>query len=727
MKKLILINILLLLNLSLVNAQTPWLKVVGNKIKDPAGNNVILRGVALQDISGQKLDGIVGLNGLIDKLTNTADAEAGVPGWYTKVIRFTINPPVGDFQTYYNNTLKPAVDYATSKGLYVILDNHYIATVDANNFEYTSQFWTFMAPRFKTYPNVLFEVYNEPINSSTSWANFKKLYMQPWVDIIRKYAPHNLILAGNQNWDQVVGNASASPLVGNNIVYVAHIYPGQFSSASIKSQVVTAAAVVPVFLSEWGFSMTSSATLLNGTVANYGTPIMDWAESLGLHWTAWCADNDWEPAMFTNNWVLKTGSDEMGQFVKQKLYDKRNLNQPADIACLPPFLGPDQTSCSAVPLTIATGYTSTAKTFTWYKDNVLIPGETGPSLSGALTKGNYKVTLDSNSCSMSDDINVVDTLFKVSLIPDVVLTDSIVLHAGDPAAGYTYEWFQNGNVIAGALADSLKVFDTCKTTYRVNVSYPGCGMQSDSFKILCAWDYFLGHPFAVPGVIEAEDYDIGNVPNTTFHDTDLGNNGGAYRNDAVDVETCPDGVNQFNVGWIETGEWLKYSIDVQDPGTSGIVLRVASNSAAGGRLRIEAIGSTGTRSSGSITIPFTGGWQKWTWVIFNSLDFLQTDTMMRVYVEAGGFNLNYIEIRKGTIVAGVNTQSLSGSSLAIYPNPTSDFIRFSEGQDKYDWKIYNTLGEELLQGSGAQADLSSLQKGPYVLMIGGEAYKILKW
>jgi endoglucanase len=727
MNRLILIVILIVLNLPLLKAQTPWLHVSGNKILDPAGNTVILRGVAIQDIGGQKLDPTVGLNGLIDKLTNTADAEAGVPGWYTKIIRFTISPPVGDLQTYYDNTLKPAVDYATSKGLYVIIDNHYIATIDANSFDYTNQFWAFMAPRFKTYPNVLYEVYNEPINSSTSWTNFKKLYMQPWVNLIRKYAPHNLILAGNQNWDQTVGTASASPLVGNNIVYVAHIYPGQYSNANIKSQVETAAANVPVFLSEWGFSMTSSSTLLQGTVTNYGTPIMDWAESLGLNWTAWCADNDWEPTMFTSNWVLKTGGNEMGQFVKQKLYDKRNLNQPANIACLPPFLGPDQTICSAVPITITTGYTATGKTFTWYKDNVLLPGETGPSLSTATTKGNYKVTLDSNSCSMSDDINVVDTLFKVSLIPDAVLTDSIVLVAGDPAAGYTYEWLHNGNVIAGAVADSLKVFDTCKTTYTVNVSYPGCGMQSDSFKVLCAWGYFLGHPFPVPGIIQAEDYNIGNVPNISFYDTDLGNNGGAYRNDAVDIETCADGVNQYDVGWTETGEWLKYSINVTDPGTSAIVLRVASNNAAGGSLRIEAIGSTGTRSSGSITIPYTGGWQQWTWVIFNSLDFLQTDTMMRMYIEAGGFNVNYIEIRKGVIVAGVNAKRPSGSTLAIYPNPASDFIRFSEGQDKYDWKIYNTLGEEMLHGSGDQADLSSLLRGPYILMIGGEAYKILKW
>jgi endoglucanase len=731
MNRLIILIILVLLNLPQVNAQTPWLHVSGNQIQDPAGNKVILRGVAIQDIGGQKTDPTVGLYGLIDKLSNTADAEAGVPGWYTKVIRFTINPPVADFQTYFDNILKPAVDSATSKGLYVIIDNHYISSVEGN-IDYTNQFWAFMAPRFKTYSNVLYEIYNEPVDNSLSWGQFKH-FMQDWVDLIRKYAPHNLILVGNPNWDQVVGDASTNPVIGSNLVYVAHVYPGQFTNAGIRSQVQTAAAKVPVFLSEWGFSMTVSAgsqSLLGGTVSGYGDPIMTWAEGLGLSWTAWCADNDWEPAMFTANWILKTGGNEMGQYVKQKLYDKKDLDQPADIKCVVPFLGPDRTICSDNAISVQTGLSPAGKTFTWYKDSVVIAGQTGPSLGNVSQTGKYMVKVDSGACSMTDDINVVDTIFRVNLISDAMLTSPVILNAGDPTDGYTYQWFKNGTLINSAIYDTLKVFDTCKTKYSVIVSYPalaGCGTSSDSFTILCKWGYFLGYPFPVPGKIEAEDYDIGNVPGLSYYDTDAANMGGKYRTDDVDIETCTDGANQFDVGWTAAGEYMNYSIKVTDPGTCGIIFRIAGGlSTGGGTIRVDIYGPAGVRTGTNVTIPYTGGWQTWQNVILNGVDFAAGDTMIRLNTVAGGFNLNYIDIRAG-LLSGIINHSSVASTLTIFPNPTNDFVNFSQNQQKYNWKICNMLGQELLEGSGDKADLSSLQKGPYILMINGEAHKILKW
>jgi hypothetical protein len=155
----LLVAIILLLNGFLCEAANPWLHVDGKYLKDPAGAVVVLRGVALQDISGQITTPGMGLNELLNKLVNKVDSEAGIPGWYAHVVRFTINPVVTDFSAYYTNILKPAVDYATKKGLYVILDNHFISNTDGN-VNYTNDFWSYFAPRFKNYSNVLYEVYN---------------------------------------------------------------------------------------------------------------------------------------------------------------------------------------------------------------------------------------------------------------------------------------------------------------------------------------------------------------------------------------------------------------------------------------------------------------------------------------------------------------------------------------------------------------------------------------
>jgi hypothetical protein len=358
----------------------------------------------------------------------------------------------------------------------------------------------------------------------------------------------------------------------------------------------------------------------------------------------------------------------------------------------------------------------------WYKDGVLLPAETDPSLSSVPGKGVYKVEVDSNSCTMSDEMIIVDTLFDIQLLSGSVLTDSIVLTAGDPAAGYTYQWYKNGTPIINANSYSLKVFDTCKTIFSVEVDYPSCGTKSAEFKVLCVRDFFKGMPLNVPGIIQAEDYDVQNVPSTTYFDTDAGNNGGAYRSDGVDIEVANDGPGQFNVGWTQAGEWMEYSIRVTDPGTCGITFRIASNVSSGGKLHLKL---NGVNVTGTVDIPFTGGWQAWRNVVVNGINFTEQDTLLRVYVETGGFNLNYIKVEKG-FVNGIDDKNIQ-ASINIYPNPTSRLIRFSGEKNTWDWILLNNIGKEMMKGSGDYADISSLEKGHYILFINERAFKIIKF
>ncbi|MFL5728189.1 MAG: cellulase family glycosylhydrolase [Cytophagaceae bacterium] len=712
-----LIAFLMLLSHQILHAQTPWLHVDGNKIKDPAGNVVILRGVDLQDIKGQKTDPTVGLNGLIDRLTDTLDASSTSPGWYTRVIRFTVNPVVTDLPTYYSTVLKPAVDYATSKGLYVIIDNHYIADIQSGLVN-TNTFWSYMAPKFRDYSNVFYEVYNEPVNTSWSWSTFKP-YMQSWVDLIRKHAPHNLILAGSPSWDQKMGSSATDPLIGENIVYVAHMYPSHYASANLRAQVEQASAAHPVFLTEWGFS-NSLTGILKGTASGYGTSIMHWADSLGLSWTAWCADNDWNPAMFTNNWVLRTGDNEMGVFVKDMLYQKRNDHQPTDISCIAPYIGYDQTLCGKATVTIQSGIVNNGQTFRWYLDGALLSGETSPDLSVS-QKGTYRFEVDTNTCTMYDELLVADTLFPVDLGPNAFLTDSITLIAGDAGDPFTYVWSQNGNILASEVSNSMKVFDTCKTYYSVSVSYPGCGTATDTFTILCKRALYLGHPIQIPGILQAEYYDVENVPNLTYSDSDPGNNGGALRTDAVDVEVCSDAGGGYNVGWINAAEWLEYTIHVNDPGSYTASFRIASNATGGGQLRIE--NAAHTNISGLVNIPFTGGWQTWTTVQVDGLLLSTQDTILRIYFTKAGFNLNYVDLEK--TVTGLTQQGMD-QTVSFYPNPVTDRLNISGIQKDAAWEIQDMLGNTILKGSGEEADLGGLGSGLYILRVKGNNFKILK-
>ncbi|MBN1765731.1 MAG: hypothetical protein JW860_10775, partial [Sedimentisphaerales bacterium] len=124
----------------------------------------------------------------------------------------------------------------------------------------------------------------------------------------------------------------SDPIGGDNIAYVSHIYPGhwldEYWGPSYMNEITTCAALHPVFMTEWGFSMTSGESALEGTISEYGQPLMDFVEGLKISHSGWVASYDWGPPMFNTDWTLRCGEGEMGCFIKDTLYARRNDDQP---------------------------------------------------------------------------------------------------------------------------------------------------------------------------------------------------------------------------------------------------------------------------------------------------------------------------------------------------------------------------------------------------------------
>jgi beta-glucosidase len=200
--------------------------------------------------------------------------------------------------------------------------------------------------------------------------------------------------------------------------------------------------------------------------------------------------------------------------------------------------------------------------------------------------------------------------------------------------------------------------------------WPGAGYSLREFEVYAQPQQPFGgtvHP--LPGRIEAEDYDTGGE-GVAYYNTTVGNPGGAYRADDIGIQPTTDTGDGYNVGWINTGEWLEYTVNAPDPSAVySISVRVASSS-GGGQLRLRLDGTV----LGTVAIPSTGGWQNW-----------QTLTLPSVPVEGGsgskalrlealnsGFNINWIELDRvqvcGTNNAALN-QPASASSVesASYP------------------------------------------------------------
>jgi len=145
---------------------------------------------------------------------------------------------------------------------------------------------------------------------------------------------------------------------------------------------------------------------------------------------------------------------------------------------------------------------------------------------------------------------------------------------------------------------------------------------------------FKGVIHAIPGTIEAEDFDEGGE-GIAYHDREpenLEKRRPAHRDGGVDLEWRATASRQYNLGWTRAGEWLMYTVEVREAGVYRLEMMVAS-SKKGGTFHVELNGADKT---GPIEIPDTGGWQH-----------LKPMTKERVTLEAGRYVMKVVMDTEG--------------------------------------------------------------------------------
>ncbi|MBN1409411.1 MAG: discoidin domain-containing protein [Spirochaetales bacterium] len=142
---------------------------------------------------------------------------------------------------------------------------------------------------------------------------------------------------------------------------------------------------------------------------------------------------------------------------------------------------------------------------------------------------------------------------------------------------------------------------------------------------------------AIPGLIEAEDYD-------------------AYS--GVQTEACSEG--GINVGWIDAGDWMDYNVNVAAAGAYTVEFRVASPNTTGSlQLRL------GTSTLASASIPQTGTWQTWE-TITASISLSAGPQTLRLYASGGGWNINWMQFTAASVNLALNKPVTASSVEAGY-------------------------------------------------------------
>src|SRR3984885_605606 len=120
-----------------------------------------------------------------------------------------------------------------------------------------------------------------------------------------------------------------------------------------------------------------------------------------------------------------------------------------------------------------------------------------------------------------------------------------------------------------------------------------------------------GTPAAVPGTVQAANYDTGGQ-GVAYNVAAVNGSANSYRSDGVDLEATTDTGGGYDIGWTAAGQWFNYTVNVATAGTYTVSLRLAAPTAVTDALHIS--NGSGANLSGNVNAPATGGYQAWTTV-----------------------------------------------------------------------------------------------------------------
>ncbi|MBU2666430.1 carbohydrate-binding protein [Actinoplanes bogorensis] len=97
-----------------------------------------------------------------------------------------------------------------------------------------------------------------------------------------------------------------------------------------------------------------------------------------------------------------------------------------------------------------------------------------------------------------------------------------------------------------------------------------------------------------------------------------------------------------NIGWTAAGNWLSYRVDIAQPGTYDLELRVANGTGAVATDAITFRDAAGATLA-TVSVPDTGGWAAYQ-SVHVPVTLPAGDQLVTVYCETGGFNLDYLSL-----------------------------------------------------------------------------------
>ncbi|MFC1502510.1 glycoside hydrolase family 5 protein [bacterium] len=230
--------------------------------------------------------------------------------WKCTIIRAALAVEHGGYLTNPQEELAKiitVVDACINLGIYVIIDWH--SHHAESQVTEAKAFFKMMAQLYGEYPNVIYEIYNEPLD--LSWSQVIKPYSEAVIAEIRSEDPDNLIVVGTPTWSQDVDMAALDPIDDVNVAYALHFYTGTHREW-LRAKATTARnRGIPLMVTEWGVSKADAT----GNIDYTETALwLDYMDALGLSWCNWSVCDKDETTS-----ILKPGTSTSGNWSDEDL------------------------------------------------------------------------------------------------------------------------------------------------------------------------------------------------------------------------------------------------------------------------------------------------------------------------------------------------------------------------------------------------------------------------
>lgn len=250
------------------------LSVLGKNLVDEDGNPVQLRGMSLSWTNWWP------------QFYTKEVVEWLKEDWNVTVIRASMG--IEDAGGYLDDKAKhkamvfTVIDAALEAGIYVLVDWHSHHAED--HLEEAKVFFTEVSQKYGDHPNIIYETYNEPLDTP-SWNDVIKPYHEAVIAEIRKYDPDNVVVAGTRFWstrvDEVIGNR----IDDANVMYTLHYYAASHKQELRDIAQIAIDANIPLFVTEHGVTEYTGDGFIDEPEARTWWAFLDSNQISWLNWS----------------------------------------------------------------------------------------------------------------------------------------------------------------------------------------------------------------------------------------------------------------------------------------------------------------------------------------------------------------------------------------------------------------------------------------------------------